>query len=84
MGKGNGKNGNEKPQKPPRRKLFVAFLKGEVAGMTNGCTDAEAKRLFAAERRVAESAVEVKWTGLKEVSFAQYNDACEKQMAFLV
>jgi hypothetical protein len=74
----------ENSKKSSRRKLYVAYLKGEVAGMSNGYTDAEAKRLFAAERRVPPTAVEVKWTGLKEVSLAEYHTACEKQIDYLV
>lgn len=74
----------EKQLKRPRRKLYVAYLKGKVAGMSNGFTDGEARRLFARERCVAESAVEVKWTGCKEVLFKTYNVACEKQIAFFV
>jgi len=74
-------------KKPERRKLYVAYLicGGEptVAGMTSGVTDAEAKRLFASERHVSTGDVEVKWTGLKEVSFAEYCIACDAQADFL-
>ena len=65
-----------------RRKLFVAYRKGEVVGMSNGLSDAEARRLFARERRIPAADIVVKWTGLKEVSIEEYRDACEKQAAF--
>jgi len=66
-----------------RRKLFVAYIKGELAGMSNGYTDAEAKRLFARERKVPVADIEVAWTGKKEVSFDTYCNACDKQADFV-
>ena len=67
----------------PRRKLFVAYVKGEIVGMTAAFTEDEAKRLFAVERHLRPSAVDVKWTAKKEVSFEDYSTACNLQAAFL-
>jgi hypothetical protein len=79
-----------KPKTKPkdhRRKLFIAYLihQGEptVAGMTSGFTDAEARRLFASERGVPVSAVAVRWTGFRDVSFDPYSLACDAQAAFV-
>jgi hypothetical protein len=77
--------GKTKP-KDRRRKMFVAYVihQGEptIAGISTGVTDAEARRLFAAERHVPVSAVAVRWTGFRDVSFDTYSLACDAQADF--